>query len=306
MKLLKIMYFAIHERMPPRIAARPLELWSKSFIRRLLRKRRAARLRAVKARAISTYGKVTPAELAGVLRDAGVCEGDIVFFQCSFNDLYTFDGSPVALIQLLRNLIGASGTLLMPAYTHVPASGSQPFRPAEDATYTGIVSEIFRRSPGVIRSLHPRHSICGLGPMAERLLAQHQSCVRADGPDSPFDRMRCFPQAKILTLGMPRGFISFLHWLEDFEPEKLPLVVHRAAQVTCSIELPDGKLLPVQDLQPRADTAARLSIDRLFKRVSADACRFTHFKGIAIGIYPMRALAGELLALRDDGLIHYR
>jgi len=305
MRLLKIMYFAIHERMPPSIADRLLEVWSKTSIRRLLRKRRAARMKAATTLATSTHGKVASTELARFLHESGIAEGDILFFQCSFNDLYTFDGSPLALIQLLRNLIGTSGTLLMPAYTHVPASGSQPFRPAEDATYTGIVGEIFRRSPGVIRSLHPRHSICGLGPMAEQLLAQHQSCARADGPDSPFDRLRRFPEAKILTLGMPRGYISFLHWVEDFEPEKLPLVVHRAAPITCSIEMPDGKLLPVQDLQARADTAARLSIDRLFTRVSADACRYMHFKGIAIGIYPMVALARELLALRDDGLIHY-
>ena len=306
MRLLRIIYFAAHERMPPSIADHLLEAWSKTFIRKFLRKRRAARLRAAKARAISTHGKVAIPELAGALREAGVAEGDILFFQCSFNDLHTFDGSPIELIRLLTDLIGASGTLLMPAYTHVSARGSQPFRPADDATYTGIVSEIFRRSPGVIRSLHPRHSICGLGPMAEQLLAQHQSCPRADGPDSPFDRMRRFPESKILTLGMPRGYISFLHWVEDFEPEKLPLVVHRAAPISCSIEMPDGKLLPVQDLQARADAAARLSIDRLFKRVSTDACRFMHFKGIAIGVYPMVALARELLALRDGGVIHYR
>jgi len=291
--------------LPPSIADQLFEVWSKIFIRRFLHKRRAARMKAAKALATSTHGKVASAELARVLREAGVTEGDILFFQCSFNDLHTFDGSPLELIQLLSNLIGTSGTLLMPAYTHVPAGGSEPFRPANDATYAGIVSEVFRRSPGVIRSLHPRHSICGLGPMAEYLLAQHQSCARADGPDSPFDRMRRRSESKILTLGLPRGYISFLHWLEDFEPEKLPLVVHRAAQTTCSIEMPDGTVLRVQDWQARADVAARLSLDRLFRRVSADACRFTCFKGIAIGLYPMMPLARELLALRDDGIIHY-
>src|SRR6516165_3505620 len=245
MRLLKIMYFAIHERMPPSIADRLFEVWSKTFIRRFLRKRRAARMKVAKTLATSTHGKVASTELAQFLHESGIAEGDILFFQFSFNDLHTFDGSPLALIQLLSNLIGTAGTLLMPAYTHVPAGGSQPFRPASDATYTWIVSEVFRRSPGVIRSLHPRHSICGLGPMAEHLLAQHQSCARADGPDSPFDRLRRFPEAKILTLGMPRGYISFLHWVEDFEPEKLPLAVHRKKQTTCSIELPNGKIVTV-------------------------------------------------------------
>jgi len=306
MRLLKIMYFAVHERLPPAVADRLFAVWSRSFIRKSLRKRRAARLRAAKARAIATHGKVAIAELAGALRQAGVAEGDILFFQCSFNELHTLDGSPIELIQSLSGLIGPSGTLLMPAYTNVRGNGSEPFRPAIDATYTGIVSEVFRRTPGVIRSLHPRHSICGLGPMAEQLLAQHQSCARADGPDSPFDRMRRYPESKILTLGLPRGHISFLHWVEDFEPEKLPLVVHRAVPTTCSIALPGGKILPVQDSQSRSDIAARLSLDPLFSRVSARACRFTHFKGIAIGIYPMRQLARELLSLRDDGIIHYR
>jgi aminoglycoside N3'-acetyltransferase len=306
MKRLKTIYFALYEKMPPAIADRLFEAWSRSSIRKFLRKRRAARMKVAKARALSTYGKVSIEELSRVLRDVGVAPGDIVFFQCSFNDLHTLDGSPLDLLESLRNLIGPSGTLLMPAYTHVPATGSKPFRAALDGTYTGIVSEVFRRLPGVIRSLHPRHSICGAGPLAEQLLAEHQTCLRADGPDSPFDRMRRYPQAKILTLGMPRGYVSFLHWVEDFEPEKLPLAVHRKKQTTCSIELPNGKIVTVLDSQARSDVAARLSVDRLFRRVSADACRFSYFKGIAIGIYPMMHLARELLALRDDGIIHYR
>ena len=106
MRLLKIMYFAIHERMPPSIADRLFEVWSKTFIRRFLRKRRAARMKAAKTLATSTHGKVASTELARFLHESGIAEGDILFFQCSFNDLYTFDGSPLALIQLLRNLIG--------------------------------------------------------------------------------------------------------------------------------------------------------------------------------------------------------
>jgi aminoglycoside 3-N-acetyltransferase len=305
MRLLKALYFRIHEKLPRSMGDRVLSYWARSPIRRALRRRRAAGTKAAKAEAIAKYGKAGTVELARVLRESGIEQGDVVFFQCSFNDLYTLDCSPLELIRMLEDVIGTSGTLLMPAYTYPPADASRPFRPSVDPTATGIVSEVFRRSEGVIRSLHPRHSICGRGPMAEQILAHHEDCARADGPDSPFDRMRRFRQAKVLTLGLPIGHISFLHWVEDFEPEKLPFVLYQATPVSCPVETADGRIVQVLDWRVRSDVASRMRLDRVFRRVSSAACKFGQFKGIAIGVYPMMPLASELLALRDAGLIHY-
>ena len=305
MKLLKVIFFALNEFLPKWLSSFLLNAWTHSRIRRWLRKRRATAVKKLKAQCINAYGKFRADEMVRVLMEQGIAEGDILFVQCSFNDLYTLDASPVELVRALESLVGASGNIFMPAYTSTPSTPSQPFIPALEPTYTGIVSEIFRRSAGVIRSLHPRHSICGRGPLAQQILAGHEACVRADGPNSPFDRLRLLSNAKVLTLGLPLGHISFLHWVEDFEPDKLPFPVCRAEPVTSSIEMPDGSTISIQDWQVRSDVAARLSLAPLFKKISPHACKFFQHKGIQIGVYPMMPLSLELLALRDRGVIHY-
>lgn len=305
MTMVRAWYFLIHELLPKSVGDRLLAFWAHSYIRRTLRKRRTAKRKALKLDTLAAYGKFGADELTRALRDLGIEEGDLLFVQCSFNDLYTFESSPMELIRALESAIGSSGTLFFPAYTNRESTPSKPFNPLLDPTYTGIVSEIFRRSAGVVRSLHPRHSICGRGPLAEELLAGHELCSRADGLNSPLDRMRFLSNAKILTLGLPLGHISFLHWVEDFEPDKLPFAVCRAEAVDSSIEMPDGSVISIRDWQVRSDIAARLSLAPLFTQLSGNACNFTQYKGVSIGIYPMIPLAKELLALRDRGMIHY-
>src|SRR5262249_10291369 len=137
-----------------------------------------------------------------------------------------YQGTPYELLSALRELAGPLGTLLMPSYSsNMSVIPCRPFDVLEEPTYTGLIPELFRREENAIRSLHPRHSICGLGPHANEVLAGHENCVYADGPDSPFERMRRM-DTQSLCLGLPPGFHSFTHWVEDIEPSKYPYKVH--------------------------------------------------------------------------------
>ena len=305
MNKLKTAYFRLHEMLPESLRSRLIELWKRSSVRRSILQRRSEVRKQVKQMSISRHGTFGPTDLLGILRDNGIQSGDVLFVQCSFNDMHTFQASPLELLKVLESLVGATGTLLMPAYTNVVSSRERPFRPGFEVTYTGILSETFRRSAGVLRSLHPRHSICGRGPMAASLLEGHERCARADGVGSPFDKLRLLPNAKILTLGLPPGHVSFLHWLEDFEPAALPFVVHRSEPVTSILERIDGSVVEVLDWQLRTDISARLSLASVVSQLSSEACDTFEFKGVAIGIYQVQVLSAELLSLRDRGIIHY-
>ena len=274
--------------------------------RKVVRTRRSKRQRAQRLAAIEQHGLVAPQELLAVLRDAGIAEGDLVFVQTSFNDLSTFDGNALRLLGLLRELVGPAGTLLMPAFCAGPVAGSpEVFDPARSPTNTGIVNELFRRSDEVQRSLHPRHSICGAGPLAEALLQGHEDCAYADGAGSPFDRMRQVPRAKLLTLGLPRGCISYLHWVEDIDPGKFPWRVHVAQPALHAVRLPDGRQIQVSDRLRREFVACRLDFERVAARLSPAAMRQFQHRGIQLGIYAFAELTAELLALRDAGVVHY-
>lgn len=275
-------------------------------IRRWRKNRENLHRKKLRANNIARYGKFHGSELFSVLRDNGIFEGSALFVQCSFNDLHTFAGTPMELLTILRNLVGPSGTLLMPAFTsNCFSQPPRPFNVTREPTYTGVLSELFRRSSGVQRSFHPRHSICGIGPQAERLLSGHHLCDRADGPDSPFDRLRSCSSALILTLGLPPGYISFLHWIDDYEPEKLPFPIHSPVPIKCPVIDSNGNKFEVSDWQVMQDIAASLDYVAISKFLSPKAINFFQYKGVNIGIYTVTELSRELIALRDNGIIHY-
>ena len=266
--------------------------------RNLRRKRRFANLRS---RMIKKHGNFTAKELVTACRMAGVQEGCILFVQCSYDDLLTYKGTPYDLLSGLRELVGPQGTLLMPAYTtNMWDTPCRPFDVLREPTYTGILPELFRREDGVVRSLHPRHSICGLGPHAGELLAGHEECVYADGPDSPFDRIRKLDGAQSVCLGLRPGFHSFVHWVEDIEPEKYPIPMHEGP-FDCLLRDANGK--EIQRPFYRRPRRQRNQDVLIGKNLGPDAMRPLQFHGVWLCFYTWPALASELLALRDRGIV---
>lgn len=274
-------------------------------LRRRRRAFKATEARVLREAAVREHGTVTRADLLHHLRSAGIRVGDVVFFQGSLNDMPTFGGGARELVALLRELVGESGTLLMPAYTTPPARGAWEFDAIRTPTYTGLANELFRRSAGVRRSLHPRHSVCAFGPLAQALTQGHERCARADGADSPFDRIRLRADAKFLTLGLPPGYLSFLHWVEDIDPERFPWPLYERRPRRIAVRCDDDRQIVVEDWWRRTWTSARLDYGRVAARLSPAAMSFGHWRGIAYGVYPAAALALELLQLRDQGVVHY-
>jgi len=119
------------------------------------------------------------------------------------------DGAP-DVIQALLEVLGPEGTLLMPAMT-----GDSVFDLETSEVNVGIVAETFRHWPGVRRSLHPTHSVCALGPEAERLLEGHLDQPTAVGPGSPLGKLAEMPEGHVLLLGVDQDRNTLLHYPEE-------------------------------------------------------------------------------------------
>jgi aminoglycoside N3'-acetyltransferase len=249
---------------------------------------------------IEKHGTFTPAQLVEACRKTGIRENGVLFVQCSFNDLLTYHGTPYDLLSSLQELVGPQGTLLMPAFTtNMSDTPCRPFDVLREPTYTGIISELFRREDAVLRSLHPRHSICGMGPHAAELLAGHENCVYANGPGSPFDKIRRI-NAQSLCLGLRPGFHSFVHWVEDIEPEKYPGKT-QVGPFECSLRNADGK--EIRRFFYKSCKDQRNQDWLIGQHLGPNAMKVLEFYGIPICIYAWPALADELLALRDRGIV---
>src|SRR5205814_935821 len=97
------------------------------------------------------------------------------------------------LITILKDALTPDGTLLVPTS---PFIGWQEdyiaSKPTFDVRRTpsrmGLMTELFRRMPDTVRSLHPTHSVAGWGAHAEELLSTHH-LGETFGETSPFCRI---------------------------------------------------------------------------------------------------------------------
>src|SRR5207244_1814925 len=105
----------------------------------------------------------TPADLKSALLELGVVPGDVLMVHSAFDRFLGYQGGLVDAIRTLQEVVGERGTLMMPTIpfqgTAVEyALGDPVFDVQRTVSRMGLLTEVFRRSPGVVRSIHPTRS----------------------------------------------------------------------------------------------------------------------------------------------------
>ena len=102
----------------------------------------------------------------------------------------------------------------MPALTYDYTMADKTFSVKETKSCVGSISEYFRTRTGVIRSMHPTHSVCGIGKYAEEILKQHVDTDTPVGSKSPFALLPRY-DGKILMLGCELRPNTSMHGVEE-------------------------------------------------------------------------------------------
>jgi aminoglycoside 3-N-acetyltransferase len=146
------------------------------------------------------------------LYNLGLAQGDVVMVHASFKALGIPD--PEEIILALLETLGESGTLFLPALSYL----QQPPH-VHDTNRTpacvGFLSEYFRGRIGTQRSLHPTHSVCGAGRLAQAWLDDHFQDHTPCGPHSPFSKLLHHP-GKILMIGCGLEPNTSMHAIEEY------------------------------------------------------------------------------------------
>ena len=154
--------------------------------------------------------------LAQDLLALGVRPGGVLLVHASLRSLGPLPpGGAEGMLRGLLEALGPGGTLLMPALSYASVSARSPlFDVRATPSCVGALPEFFRTRPGTLRSVHPTHSVCGLGRLAGELLGEHGLDTTPCGPHSPFARL---PQAggQILFLGCGLRPNTSMHAVEE-------------------------------------------------------------------------------------------
>lgn len=147
-------------------------------------------------------------DLRKALFDVGVRPGDVLMVHCAWRSFYNFTGSPDDVLECLLELLGKDGTLLMPAY----GKDLYSFDVADTPSVAGVLSEVFRKKDGVIRSESSHFSVAGVGPATEELFSQCGRSVNGFDENSAYGSFARSKNGKVLIMGLGQ------------EPAKLSLI----------------------------------------------------------------------------------
>ncbi|MFG2562120.1 aminoglycoside N(3)-acetyltransferase [Streptomyces sp. NPDC048496] len=165
--------------------------------------------------------------LAVQLSRLGVERSGVLLVHASMRAVGAVSGGAGAVIGALRDALGEDGTLIVPSFTPENSDTSPqyrnrvrgladharkavrasmpPFDPATTAAPSmGRLAETVRLTPGAARSSHPQTSFAALGPLADKLVAQHRPDCHL-GEDSP---LACLYDVRAQVLLLGTGFDS--------------------------------------------------------------------------------------------------
>ncbi len=149
-------------------------------------------LKRIAARTFWAYGSD---ELVKRLRQCGVVPGTTLMFHSSWNPFGGFQGKPADVVRALKQAVGPEGLLVMPSMPYHNMSSAQwlakgkAMNVSRTPSMMGLISEVFRRSEGVRRSLSPTHPLIAWGRDTDAFLGGHEHALKPFGAESPFARL---------------------------------------------------------------------------------------------------------------------
>ena len=189
-----------------------------------------SRISDAKRKVVSVLLSYDGTKLKARLTRLGVTENDTILVHSNFKPDSGFKGAPLDLVNAISELVGEKGNLLMvsipfrgSAYDHLALG--KTFNVNKTLSMMGLVTEMFRRREGTLRSLHPTHPVLAYGKDAAWLVADHERCLYPCGAGSPFEKFYQL-KGKILFFDVTFRSITFFHFVEDLLKDQLPFPVY--------------------------------------------------------------------------------
>lgn len=183
----------------------------------------------------------TKNDLMKNIRQLGIKPEDTLMVHSSMKAIGEVEGGAHTVLESLIDSVGDEGLLLFPTHTWKQMGRDYLiFNPLTEPACVGLLPNLFMNCPGVVRSLHPTHSVAARGKDAKRYVADDQYV------QTPCPRNGCFGKlydrgGKILFLGASLKSNTYIHSVEEWYrvPDRLS-----TDQLDYKVVLPDGTLMP--------------------------------------------------------------
>ncbi len=156
-------------------------------------------------------------DLVSFFKKLGIKVGDSVLVHSSLSSFGHVEGGAGTVIDALLKAVGKEGTVLVPTLTGKPEDGPETppvFDVRSTPCWTGRIPTEFMKKPDAKRSLHPTHSVSGIGPSTDFLIKNHEDSMTPCGKGSPYYRL-AESGGYILLVGVAHESDTTLHTVEE-------------------------------------------------------------------------------------------
>lgn len=189
--------------------------------------------------------RLDEAKILQALQSCGAFKADLLFVHSSLSACGSIDGGPATVINALKTWITDRAALALPTHTwsYPDKTGVAPvYDFAATPSVVGTITNYYWRQPGIVRSLHPSHSLACSGPAAEALIAGHEACETPCGAGTPYLRI-AEGNSSVLMFGATMDSYTLYHTAED--AADVPYL-YAPEQVTLRSKGRDGIVRPIR------------------------------------------------------------
>lgn len=200
--------------------------------------------------------RLNEAKILDALQSLGTFKTDLLLVHSSLSACGSIDGGPTAVINALRSWITNRAALALPTHTwsYPDASGVAPVYDFKSTpSVVGTITNYYWQQPGVVRSLHPSHSIACSGLEAEELCRDHELRETPCGAGTPYLRI-AEGNSSVLMFGATMDKYTLYHTAED--SAEVPYL-YMPEQFTLRTRAADGEVKSIQTWRQDMGVARR-------------------------------------------------
>ena len=162
----------------------------------------------------SKIGNYNKQQLQDQLESMGLKGDETILIHSSMKSIGEVDGGADTVLDAWMEYF-KDGLLLLPTHTWKTVNADNPvYNPQTTPSCVGLLTNMFMKRDGVIRSLHPTHSMAGYGKSAAEYLAGEEYNNTPCTPGGCYDRLKD-AGGKVLLVGVGHERNTYIHSVEE-------------------------------------------------------------------------------------------
>ena len=162
----------------------------------------------------SKIGNYNKQQLKDQLESMGLKGDETILIHSSMKAIGAVDGGADTVLDAWMEYF-KDGLLLLPTHTWKTVNADNPvYNPYTTPSCVGLLTNMFMKRDGVIRSLHPTHSMSGYGKNAAEYLAGEEYHNTPCTPGGCYDRLKEVG-GKVLLVGVGHERNTYIHSVEE-------------------------------------------------------------------------------------------